>query len=158
MQVDLTGIAATLATLIFGVATRVVYALIEAHIKNATMRDVLESALGNALGKMQQATQAEIAQSADLHPTISNPLIAVGVRYAISHASEAIDHFGLAPDALADKIEARLGVAQIKTNLAVAGSSLPATPAPLDPLPIFPAGSVSTAELNTAEAQAQGAR
>lgn len=153
MQIDLTGIAATLAAGAFSVALTVALALIRAHVKNLFLRDILESALGNSLGKMKQATLAEIGMAATLHPTINNPLVAVGVQYALSHAGEAAAHFGISEAAIADKIEARLGVAEIATNLAVAGSALPAAPAPLDPLPVFPAGSMTTDELNAASAR-----
>lgn len=154
MQVDLTGIASLVAVTFFGVALRVGLVEIRAHVKNVFLRDMLETALGNALGKMQQATDAEIATADALHPTINNPLVAVGVKYALDHAGEAVERFDLTPDALADKIEARLGVKAIETNLAVAGSALPLAPAPLDPVPVFPAGSMTTAELNTASAAA----
>ncbi len=156
MQIDLTGIASLVAVTFFGVALRVGYALIERYVKNAAMRSLLETTLGNALGMMQQATQADIVSAKALHPTVDNPLVAVGVKYALDHADEAVSHFDLTSDALAEKIEARIGVANIKTNLAVAGSALPVAPKPLDPVPVFPPGSVTTAELNQASAAAGG--
>ncbi len=148
MIVDLTGVAASLAATAFSVLLTVGYAEIRAHVKNRFMQELLDGVLGAALGKMQQATAEEIADAQALHPDISNPLVAVGVRFAVNHADAAVEHFGLTPDAIAEKLEARIGLAQIATNIAIAGSPSAANPAPLDPMPVYAPGSMSTEQLN----------
>lgn len=155
MIVDLTGLAASSATLIFAVMSKLALGIIDSHLRHGALRNMLDAAIQGALGKMQQASQADILQARCLHPNIANPLMAVGARFVISHASDAVDHFSLTPDQIAEKIQAQLGLAHIATNLAIAGNDTPATPAPLDK---FPVGSMTTAELNTMEANINGGK
>ena len=143
MQIDLTGIASLIASLAFAVLLRVGYAFIRAHVHNQWLADMLDRELGNALGMMQQATQVEINTASELHPTL-NPLTAVGVNFMLKHATEAVQN--MSPDMIADKIDAKVGIASIATNLAVAGSPTPDVPHPLDP--VHPAGTMTTRDLN----------
>ncbi len=98
------------------------------------MADLLSSAVDSSLGKMQQATDLQLKQAAVLHPTLS-PQLAVGVKYVTDHAPEALDHFGITPEAVAEKVEAAIGVKNIETNLAVSSNATPQVVAPLDPVP-----------------------
>ena len=132
---DLTGIAVSLIAGLFAVLGPVLLAIIQSKVKNQQMRDLLATTVQNSLGKIQQATEAQILSAAVLHPKLS-PRLAVGAQYVADHAAEAIDHVGVTPEAVADKIEAQIGLAHIATNLAVSGSATPAVPGPLDPVPV----------------------
>lgn len=147
MQIDLTGLAASIATSIFAILTVVIRNEINARIKNRFLNDLLETTVENALGKMQQATDKQIAEAVELHPNIENPLIAVGVNYVLNHAQEAVK--GLDTGLVAEKIEAKLGLANIATNLALTQSNLPVAPGPMNKeLPVYQPGSMTTEELN----------
>jgi hypothetical protein len=135
MTVDLTGIAVSIVAGLFAVLGPVLLAIIQSKVKNQQMRDLLATTVQNSLGKIQQATDAQLLSAIALHPTLS-PKMAVGVQYVADHAAEAVDHFGITPGAVADKIEAQIGLAHIATNLAVSGSATPAVPGPLDPVPV----------------------
>lgn len=135
MEIDLTGIAAAAVTGIFGILGAVLLAIIQAKIKNQQMAELLSAAVKNSLGKMQQATVGQLSNVALLHPTIP-AAIAPGVQYVVDHAPEALTHFGITPEAVADKIEAQIGLAEIATNLAVTASPAPIIAAPLGPVPV----------------------
>lgn len=140
MTVDLTGIATTAIGGLFAVLGPVLLYIIQAKIKNKQMADLLASTVQNSLGKIQQATEAQVANAAILHPSLP-PAIAVGAQYVADHAPEALAHFGITPAAVADKIEAQIGLSNIATNLAVSASPSPVVAKPLDPVPVTgPAG------------------
>jgi hypothetical protein len=122
--VDLTGIAATVIAGIFGILGVVIPIIIQAKIKNKEMADLLTSAVNNGLGKIQQATAEQIKSAQFLHPKLPANL-AVGAQYVVDHAPEALAHFGITPVAVADKIEAAIGLKEIQNNIAVSASALP---------------------------------
>lgn len=134
MTVDLTGIAVATITGVFSILGAVLLAIIQAKIKNAQMVALLSSAVTNSLGKIQQATLDQVKDAAILHPELP-PALAVGAQYVADHAPEALAHFGITPEAVADKIEAQIGLQEIATNLAVSGNATPAVVPPLAPSP-----------------------
>jgi hypothetical protein len=135
MTVDLTGIAAAAITGAFTVLGAVLLAIIQSKIKNAQMASLLSEAVKNSLGKIQNATIVQVNGAAMLHPTLS-PNLAVGVQYVVDHAPEAMSHFDITPDAIADKIVAQIGLSNIATNLAVSANATPAIAAPLSQVPV----------------------
>ena len=128
MTYDLTGIAVSILTGIFGVLCIVLPLLINARIKDAQAAATLGTAVKNSLGAMQLATEGVVT---NLHPTIVLPIIpgappqlASGVQYVLDHAGPEAARFGITSAAIADKINAQIGLTNIEANLAVAVSPL----------------------------------
>jgi hypothetical protein len=140
--VDLTPYLIALFNFVLAVVGAIVAAVINSKMKNQQMRDLLQSALANALGKIQVAGDAEIA-AAGLHLPDVDPELAVGVKYVLDHAGDAVTHFGITPESIAEAIEARIGVQNIETNKAIAASSSPEAPSPLSPVPVTSNGKVA---------------
>lgn len=70
-------------------------------------RDSLQTALTNAAGLMiEQLGKDAKGMKIDL----KNPIFAAAVRYVQNAAPGALKKFGLGPDAVAEKIKAKLGV------------------------------------------------
>lgn len=153
MVVDLTGIAVAAVGGFFSVLGLVLVAIIQLKLKDKAMADLLASAVRNSLGKIQQATEAQIRDAQFLHPTLP-PDLAVGTQYIVDHAPEALEHFGITPAAVADKVEAAIGLTEIQNNIAITASAAPVIVRPLAPSP----PGTTALELNTAElARHQGA-
>jgi len=72
---------------------------------DAGFRDGFQKALDNAIGYLVQKGLTVLPGKV----TISNDMLAVGVQYVIDSVPGAINHFGLTPEAIAQKIEAKLG-------------------------------------------------
>ena len=125
MTFDLTGIIVAVIGGVFSVATIVVGAWISSRMKDAQAASVLGAAVKNALGAMQQATQGAVTAQ---RPTVTLPLLAsvpqlaVGVQYVLDHAGAEATRFGITPIAIADKINAQIGLANIASNIATAAS------------------------------------
>lgn len=147
MAVDLTGIAVAAVGGFFSVLGIVLVAIIQAKLKNREMADLLANAVRNSLGKIQQATEDQVRHAVFLHPTLP-PALAVGTQYVADHAPEALEHFGITPAAVADKIEAAIGLTEIQSNIALTASASPLIVPPLAPSP----PGATTADLNLAEA------
>jgi hypothetical protein len=121
--VDLVGVlvAAFLAWLTSWLHTRFNVDLDAAH------RDTLETALKNAAGLVVQKAGSTLdGKSIQL----GSPLLAEGVVYIMQHAGDAIEHFGLTPDALAKKLLAKLGLpVEAGPIMGLAELAAPITPA-----------------------------
>lgn len=150
MLIDLAPVASQFVDLAVGTASLIAADVVRRFVRNRFMQDLLETVLNDALGKIQQAGDAEVTEAKALHPDI-NPVLAVGVRFALAHGQKAIAHFGLTPQDLSQRIEAKIGLAAIATNQAIAGNATPAAPHPLAPLPVYAPGTMSTDDLNAAE-------
>jgi hypothetical protein len=96
------------------------------HMQDQAAAAAITQALGNALGAMQQAVQKGITNGA---------VKQAGVDYVKAVVPEALARDPAAnTDALiGEKLDARLGVANIQANLATAASPAP-SPKPLDPV------------------------
>jgi hypothetical protein len=69
-------------------------------------RDALQTALTNAAGLALSKAQGGLAgKTVDLR----SPLIAEAVKYVVAAVPTALGHFGLTPEALAQKIAAKIG-------------------------------------------------
>jgi len=135
MTIDLTGIAVSCIAGIFGVVGPLFLYWLQSHMKDKQAAVVLEAAVTNSLGAMQQAAETGV-KSANPHIMVAgiSPALGVGVQYVLDHAGDEAGRFGITPAAIADKISARIGLASIAANIATAASPAP-TPKPLDPLP-----------------------
>ena len=58
-----------------------------------------------------------------------------GVQYVVNNAAEAIKHFKIPTDRIAQKLEAKVGLKAIETNLAATASPVPGVTSPLAPVP-----------------------
>jgi hypothetical protein len=106
------------------------------HIKDKQAALAVSNAVQNSLGKIQQAGQAVAeGQIAKLRPQLNVPdYLAPGVQYVLDHAGEEAARFGLTPEAIADKISAKLGLKNMEMNLAITQSAMPIAAAPLAPV------------------------
>jgi hypothetical protein len=108
--------------------------LINGHVKNQQMANLLSNALQNGLGVVQQRTTAAL-RGTDLTVHVGPPDIQSGVQYVIDNAAEAMRHFNIPTERIAQKLEAKLGLAEIATNLATTASPMPVIAGPLAPVP-----------------------
>jgi len=135
-SLNLTSVAVATVSGVFSVLGIVVTYLLNKYIKDTTMASTLGNALQNALGKIQQAAVSGIQANPIMINNVPIPgNLAPGGQYVLDHAGEEAAHFGITPDKIADKIEARIGVKHIETNIAISGSSQPTVVAPLAPVP-----------------------
>lgn len=129
MQIDLTGIACSVIAGVFSILAIVVPMLISSRVKDAQAAATLTAAVKNSLGAMQQAS-TEAALALGPHATIPGvpPGLEPGVQYVLDHAGAEAARFGITTPAIADKIVAQLGLAEIATNAAVAIKTAVAAP------------------------------
>jgi hypothetical protein len=133
-EVNYSAIISALIDLVFPIVVAVATYLINAKVKNQQMATLLSNAVQNGLGTIQQRTAAKL-QSTDLTARTASPDIAAGVQYVLDNAAEAIRHFNIPPDRVAEKLVAKLGLAEIATNLATTASPVPVIAGPLAPIP-----------------------
>lgn len=140
-SVTLTAFLLQLSGAFFAIATPVVASVIgyyiQQRIKDRNMANLLCNAMQNAVGKIQIVAQGAADQEIQkLDPRLNVPAwIAPGVQYMIDHAPEALDHFGITPQDVADKILAQIGVKNIQANQAVNSSNTPVIIPPLAAVP-----------------------
>jgi hypothetical protein len=136
-MIDFTQICIAVITGVFTLATILIPLWLNSKMNDKQAAIVIGNAVKNSLGEMQQATEAMI-QSAKIHATIPGvtPTLAVGIQYVLDHAGDEMKRFNITPEAIADKITAQVGLANIATNQAVAANSLPIVPGPLDAVPV----------------------
>lgn len=127
---DFTPIVVAIVGGVFSVIGIVATAMINSHMKDAQAAATLNAAIGNSLGAVQNALDAGL-KSHPLQAAIPgiSPAMAAGVQYGLDHAGDEAERLGVSPAAIADKIDARLGLAKIATNLAAAAPVAAATTA-----------------------------
>lgn len=130
-QVNLTALIQAVVGFLLTVVAGVATALVNKYIKDSSARDVLDKALQNSLGALQQAAQGAIAAN---KPTVDLPAAlssyASAVQYVIDHAGDEAKRFGLTPEDLAQKIEARLGLLNVQQNVAATAAPTAAVKRP----------------------------
>ena len=137
-SLDMTQILIALIGASFSLIASFAIYLTNSHVKNTSMAQLLDNAVNNALGFMQQAATTAVRESRpQIHGVPDN--IRPGVQYVLDHAGEAVSHFNLKDEHIWDKIVSRSGLKEIETNIAVASSDLPVVNKPLDPVPAMPA-------------------
>lgn len=139
LTIDLTQIVIALIGLVVPAIGAWLVSVIHKHFKDRRMAALLENAVTNAVGIVQQAA-AGVAIKTAPHVNVSAH-IAPGVTYVLDHASEAVEYFsdrgtGMPPTKIAEKIVAKEGLAAIQTNLAAtASAATPDVVPPLAPVP-----------------------
>jgi hypothetical protein len=137
MIVDLTGIATSAIAGFFGLLSVLLPMVINARMKDKQAADALSQAVRNSLGAMQQSATMAAHM---LHPEVSisgvPATLQPAVAYVLEHAGEEADRFGISPEKIASKVQAQIGLAEIRTNVAVASSAAAVVPDPLGPVPL----------------------
>jgi hypothetical protein len=110
-------------------------AWLSGYLKDKQADAAIESALKNGLGAMQQAVQSGLS----IHPLqVQMPWISAamgaGIQYVVNQVPSELLRRDMSKDQVAEKLDARLGVQNIATNVATAASPGP-TPQPLSPIP-----------------------
>lgn len=135
MTIDLTGIAVAATGGFFSILGIVVSAWLMSKMNDKKAAVTLAQAVSNSLGAIQTATTSQIQA---MHPEMKIPgvpeSLRPGVQYVLDHAGDEASRLGITPVAIAQKIDAKIGLANISTNLAVAGNNSPVVPAPLAPV------------------------
>ncbi len=112
--VDLTAVAVAAVGALLTIVGAVATAQINARMKDKQAAATLTAALANAQGAMKQALDEGIRSSV---PQIKiSGTMAVGVQYMVDHAGEEMARFGITPEAIADKLNAKLGVAKLAAD------------------------------------------
>jgi hypothetical protein len=135
--IDLTPILVALINASFALVAGIATYLINNNVKNQQMATLLSNAVQNGLGYARQSAVGAVQRAAPTIPNI-DPRIAAGVQYVLDNAQEAIAHFEIPTERIAQKIEAKLGLAEIETNVAATASPLRVIAHPLDPVPPVP--------------------
>jgi hypothetical protein len=133
MTVDLTGVAVAVTGGVFSIIGIVLSAWLASHIKDQTAAQTIAAAVNNSLGALQQAATSEIQA---VHPALPGVPAALvpGVQYVLDHAGDEATRLGVTPVAIAQKVEAQIGLANIATNLATTASTAPIVVPPLEPV------------------------
>lgn len=80
---------------------------------DAGMREALQTAATNGAAKVIAGLQGNFE---NMKIDVGSPLVAEAIRYVEAHAPDAIKHFGVNQNTLADLVLAKLGAAQIASN------------------------------------------
>lgn len=136
VTVDLTGVAVAAISVVLPVLGTVALAWLSSHIKDQAARTVIQAAVKNSLGVLQQAATSEIQQ---MRPTVDipgvPPKLAAGVQHVLDQAGPELARFpDITPERIAEKIEAQIGLENIKTNAAITANASSAVAAPLAPV------------------------
>jgi len=135
VQIDLTQIILSIIGGIFSVAMAAVPIVVGRYVKDRQMREVLENAVQNSLGVLQQVASGAVVRTAPAFVLPSRyAALAPAVQYVLDHAGEAVKHFdGMTPEKIAEKIISRAGLKEVQNNIAATSSPTPAIVPPLAP-------------------------
>lgn len=114
MTIEWTPIIVALMGGIFSIIGMVATAIVNKNFKDAAAAATLNNAVKNSLGAIEQATDEAVRKAAP-HTAIPGvtPQMAVGIQYTLDHAGAEAARFGITPAAIADKINAQIGLAKI---------------------------------------------
>ena len=133
--INFESIIIALTNQLFTIVGAVATYIINKRVRDQQLANMLSNSINYALGTVQKQVAAA-GRRGDLTITARSPEIAAGVQYVLDNAAEAVKRFEISPERIAQKIEARLGLAEIATNLAATSSpALPAMVNPLEPVP-----------------------
>ena len=134
--VDFSPILVALVNNLFPIVAAVATYLINANVKNQQMATLLSNAVQNAVGTVQQKALDSLKNAGDsLYISVDDPAIRAGTKYVLEHAKEAVAHFKIDEMKIAEKLQAKIGLASIQTNLAATASTVPGVTGPLAPAP-----------------------
>lgn len=126
--IDLTQILLSIIALIGTILGIVIPVWLNRKMNDKQAAATLANAIVNGVGKMQQTAVDAVTV---LNPQVNipgiTPKMAAGVQYVLDHAGDEAKRFGITPEAIADKLDAKIGLVNIATNQAVAAAQ--ATPA-----------------------------
>lgn len=138
---DVTSILNTIIQGVIGIVFAVVGVavpfIINKYVQDKSAATAVANAVANSLGKIQQAAQSgAVTGIRQIDPHLNVPAyLAPGVQYVLDHAGEEAARFGLTPEAIADKIVAKLGLKNIETNMNITASPMSLVAPPLAPVP-----------------------
>jgi hypothetical protein len=137
VPLDLTNVALSLITGIFGILGIILPIVINARIKDKQAAATLAAAVANSLGAGEQALKGEVIA---VGPKIALPAgvpasLLPNIQYVMDHAGDEAARFGITPVAIASKISAQLGLAARATDAAVVVAQ--ATPVATPVRPVF---------------------
>jgi hypothetical protein len=119
VTLDLTGIIVASIGGVLSLVGIVATALINSRVKDKQAAAVLEAAVKNSLGALQQASEQAIPA---LGPNLTIPGVPAtlqpGVQYVLDHAGPEAERFGITPPAIAAKIDAQIGLTKIAAIVA----------------------------------------
>ena len=121
-----------LINLVFPLVGAIATAVINARIKNKQLADMLHNAIENSLGFLKKRA-IDAAQGAVIDTKPGSADMDAAVQYVVNNAAEAVKHFEIPNDRIADKIVAKLGLAEIATNLATTSAGNTTTLTPMAP-------------------------
>jgi hypothetical protein len=137
VPLDLTNVALSLITAIFGILGIILPIMINARIKDKQAAATLASAVLNSLGAGEQALKGEVIA---VGPKIALPAgvpasLLPNIQYVMDHAGDEAARFGITPVAIASKISAQLGLAARTQGAAVVVAQ--ATPVAVPAKPVI---------------------
>lgn len=128
MTIDLTGVAVAAVSGIFSILGLVLTFLINKYVQDKAAKETLATALQNSLGAGEQAATSAVSVA---HPSIEvvgmDKRTAASVQYVLNHAGPEAARFGLTPDSIADKVNARIGLRKLDAATAATVNTTVAT-------------------------------
>jgi hypothetical protein len=132
---DYTEIVVAIVVSLFGVAGTVASVMasvfIHKYVEDKKAAVLLENAVNNSLGVIQQSVE----KLGRINRATTSTDITPGVQYVQNHAHEALMRFNITPQRIREKIESRMGLANIEANIALNASATPVVVKPIDPVP-----------------------
>jgi hypothetical protein len=132
--VDFTPIINSVLGLVFVIIAGALSNFLMNHMKDKAAAAQLATALQNGLGAMQQAEQkGTMSHPIQLELPGITAAMGAGIQYVVNQVPDALLRLNISKEEIAEKLDARLGVKNIDTNVATAASSAP-SPTPLAPV------------------------
>jgi hypothetical protein len=132
---SVTDVLAQIAVATLGFAGTVFLAWIRAHVRNQQAAEVLGNAVRNSVGAAQRAAEKGIREYGTDGRLVGVPEdMRAALQYVLDHAGGEMDRLGITPEAVVKKIDARIGLMNVESNVATAASPAPTQP-PLAPVP-----------------------
>ena len=119
-MIDYTPIVVEVCSGLLTITGIVATALVKKYVTDTAAATALNNAIGNSLGVVQNAEEIMLKShplQAQLPSSVS-PAAAAGVQYVLDHAGDEAARFGITPTAIADKIDARMGLVKMQANIA----------------------------------------
>lgn len=115
MTIDLTQVLIATIGGLFAVINAVFAIWLQSHMKDKAAAATLATAVSNSLGAIQQAatTGVTLSKPTVALPAAVSPQVAIGVQYVLDHAGDEATRLGVTPEAIASKIDAKLGLQTI---------------------------------------------
>src|SRR5262245_43230458 len=133
--IDFTPIVVAVINLVFPAVAGVATYVINGLVKNQQLATQLSKAVENGIGMVQQHAVDSLRGKTELRMTTKDPAILAGVKYVVDNAAEAITHFKIPTERIAEKLVAKVGLEAIETNRAATASPVPGISSPLAPVP-----------------------